>query len=74
MSRKKKQQYVYFFFRKVEIAKPAKNMGNTAINGNIGDVFVNFKDFQHALGIAYYNLGDFRKAIEIGRASCRERV
>ncbi|CAH3184240.1 unnamed protein product [Porites lobata] len=39
-------------------------MGNTAINGNIGDVFVNFKDFQHALGIAYHNLGDFRKAIE----------
>ena len=39
-------------------------MITTAINGNIGDPFVNFKDFQHALGIAYYNLGDFRKAIE----------
>ena len=39
-------------------------MITTAINGNIGDPFVNFKDFQHALGIAYYSLGDFRKAIE----------
>ena len=39
-------------------------MTTTAINGNIGDPFVNFKDFQHALGIAYYSLGDFRKAIE----------
>ena len=39
-------------------------MTTTAINGNIGDVFVNFKDFQHALGIAYYSLGDFGKAIE----------
>ena len=39
-------------------------MTTTAINGNTGDLFVNFKDFQHALGIAYYNLGDFRKAIE----------
>ena len=39
-------------------------MGNKAINGNIGDPFVNFKDFQNALGIAYYSLGDFRKAIE----------
>ena len=39
-------------------------MTATAINGNIGDPFVNFKDFQHALGIAYYRLGDFRKAIE----------
>ncbi|XP_073229373.1 uncharacterized protein [Porites lutea] len=39
-------------------------MTTTAINGNIGEPFVNFKDFQHALGIAYYSLGDFRKAIE----------
>ena len=39
-------------------------MTTTAINGNISDPFVNFKDFQHALGIAYYSLGDFRKAIE----------
>ena len=39
-------------------------MTTTGINGNIGDPFVNFKDFQHALGIAYYSLGDFRKAIE----------
>ena len=39
-------------------------MTTTAINGNIGDPFVNLKDFQHALGIAYYSLGDFRKAIE----------
>ena len=39
-------------------------MTTTAINGNTGDLFVNFKDFQHALGIAYYSLGDFRKAIE----------
>ena len=39
-------------------------MKTTNINGNIGDPFVNFKDFQHALGIAYYSLGDFRKAIE----------
>ena len=50
---------------RVEIAKRAKtNMTTTAINGNIGDTFVNFKDFQHALGIAFYSLGDFRKAIE----------
>ena len=39
-------------------------MTTTAINGNIGDPFVNFKDFQNALGIAYYSLGDFQKAIE----------
>ena len=39
-------------------------MTTTAINGNNGDPFVNFKDFQHALGIAYYSRGDFRKAIE----------
>ena len=39
-------------------------MTTTAINGNIGEPFVNFKDFQHALGIAYYSLGDFWKAIE----------
>ena len=39
-------------------------MTTTRIDGNIGDAFVNFKDFQHALGIAYYRLGDFRKAIE----------
>ena len=39
-------------------------MTTTAINGNIGDPFVNFKAFQHALGIAYYSLGHFRKAIE----------
>ena len=39
-------------------------MTTTTVNGNIGDPFVNFKDFQHALGIAYYSLGDFRKAIE----------
>ncbi|CAH3177379.1 unnamed protein product [Porites lobata] len=39
-------------------------MTTTGINGNIGDPFVNFKGFQHALGIAYYRLGDFRKAIE----------
>ena len=39
-------------------------MTTTAINGNIGEAYVNFQDFQHALGIAYYSLGDFRKAIE----------
>ena len=39
-------------------------MTTTTINGNIGDAYVNFKDFQHALGIAYHRLGDFRKAIE----------
>ena len=39
-------------------------MTTTAINGNIGDAYVNFKYFQNALGIAYHNLGDFRKAIE----------
>ncbi|XP_073229371.1 uncharacterized protein [Porites lutea] len=39
-------------------------MTTTAINGNTSDPFVNFKDFQHALGIAYYSRGDFRKAIE----------
>ena len=39
-------------------------MTTTAINGNIDDPFVNFKDFQHALGVAYYSLGDFRKSIE----------
>ena len=39
-------------------------MTTTPIDGNIGDAYVNFKDFQHALGIAYYSLGDFRKAIE----------
>ena len=39
-------------------------MTTTPIDGNIGDVYVNFKDFQRALGIAYYRLGDFRKAIE----------
>ena len=39
-------------------------MTTTAINGNIGYPFVNFKDFQHALGIACYSMGDFRKAIE----------
>ena len=39
-------------------------MTTTPIDGNIGDAYVNYKDFQHALGIAYYSLGDFRKAIE----------
>ena len=39
-------------------------MTTTPIDGNIGDTYVNFKDFHHALGIAYYSLGDFRKAIE----------
>ena len=39
-------------------------MTTTPIDGNIGDTYVNFKDFQHALGIAYYSLGNFRKAIE----------
>ena len=39
-------------------------MTTTPIDGNIGDAYVNFKDFQRALGIAYYRLGDFRKAIE----------
>ena len=39
-------------------------MTTTRIDDNIGDAYVNFKDFQHALGIAYYRLGDFRKAIE----------
>ena len=39
-------------------------MTTTPIDGNIGDAYVNFKDFQRALGIAYYSLGDFRKAIE----------
>ena len=39
-------------------------MTTTRIDDNIGDAYVNFKDFQHALGIAYYKLGDFRKAIE----------
>ena len=39
-------------------------MTTTAINGNIGGPFVNLKDLQHALGIAYFRLGDFQKAIE----------
>ncbi|CAH3170218.1 unnamed protein product [Porites lobata] len=39
-------------------------MTTTAINGNTGDPFVNLKDLQHALGLAYYSLGDFRKAIQ----------
>ena len=39
-------------------------MTTRAINGNIGETFVNFKDLQYALGFAYYSLGDFRKAIE----------
>ena len=39
-------------------------MTNAAINGNIGDPFVNLEDLQHALGLAYYSLGDFRKAIQ----------
>ena len=39
-------------------------MTTAAINGNIGYPFVNLKDLQHALGLAYYSLGDFRKAIE----------
>ncbi|XP_073229372.1 uncharacterized protein [Porites lutea] len=39
-------------------------MTTTTINSNIGDEYVNFKDFQNALGIAYHSLGHFRKAIE----------
>ena len=60
-----KPQYM-LFFRRAEIEKPAIYiyMTTTAMSGNIGDTYVNFKDFQHALGIAYHSLGDFRKAIE----------
>ena len=39
-------------------------MTTTPNYDNIGDTYVNFKDFQQALGNAYYSLGDFRKAIE----------
>ena len=39
-------------------------MTTKPIDENIGDAYVTFKDLQLALGIAYYSLGDFRKAIE----------